>query len=196
MSDTKFYNFGEYDLTDYYTIRYKDELCHRYSREYIKEVLYNIKTTERECMIADIKFNYMKFEFHKVSHTVTLITEFERFIFLARSNQLATLSKKAKWGNEIDTEFTECQLCKTGETENQLHLFLLCKKTRRKNNKFAHVVRDYILRKAKKETTIPNIKLWGLPAIITQYGIKYEELDQMDVKDQLKIYIGSSGFII
>ncbi len=57
------------------------------------------------------------------------------------------------------------------------------------------MVRDYILRKAKKETTIPNIKLWGIPAIITQYGIKYEELDQMDVKDQLKIYIGSSGLV-
>ncbi len=195
MSDKKFYNFGKHKLTDYYTIRYNNELCNTYSRDYIKEIIYSIRTTERDCIIADEKFNYIIYEFHKVSFQVTQIPEYEKFLFLARSNQLATLSKKAKWGNEKDPEFVECKICNSGETENQLHLFLLCKRTRKINNKFAYKVREYLLKKASIEKSIPNIKLWGIPATITQFGIIFEDLDQLSIIDQLKIYIGSCGLV-
>jgi hypothetical protein len=45
------------------------------------------------------------------------------------------------------------------------------------------------------EEIITNIELWGLPVTITQYGAVYDDVNKLNKKQLIKLYIGLSGLI-
>ncbi len=114
---------------------------------------------------------------------------------MSRSNQLPTLSKEAKWGNEQDPEFTECELCKTGETEHQVHALLLCKHARKFHRTAALKIREYLLSKVKQQVSIPRIELWGIPFTINQNGIIQRDLSEYNEWSIREQYFGLTGLI-
>ena len=63
--DTETYDFGKLSQTDKYTIEYKGELCNKYTREYVKEIIYEQQRWKYKCTIADQEFSYMHEEYHK-----------------------------------------------------------------------------------------------------------------------------------
>ncbi len=151
---------------------------------------------QTKCQIADKYYSYMHEEYHVVSQEVSQDPMLEKFVFMSRSNQLPTLSKKAKWGNEQDPEFTECKICKTGETENQLHVLLLCKHAKKFHMEAAKKIKEYMLSNLKKEVTLPRIDLWGLPIRITQHKIEYLNVQNWMKEKQIELYLGLTGLIL